>query len=209
MLVLALDASASCAAALVENDSVRAEYRLDGPRQTAALPDLVRRLLAEGMPDLVGVTVGPGSFTGLRAALSLAHGIGLGLGVPVIGVTVAEALADALPALGGRCLWVALGSGRGRVFLDTGDGMGAVDPRHPPPAAGRIALAGDAAISVAASLAARGDDIMLTDARRPLPRHVAVVARRRHVGELSPLAAQPLYVDPPEARAMPQRPAPA
>jgi hypothetical protein len=41
---------------------------------------------------------------------------------------------------------------------------------------------------------------MLTDARLPLARHVAVVAERRIRGELRPLAAQPLYVDPPEAK---------
>ena len=52
--------------------------------------------------DLVAVTVGPGSFTGIRAALALAHGLALAAGVPVIGVTVGEALADALPHLGDR-----------------------------------------------------------------------------------------------------------
>ena len=41
---------------------------------------------------------------------------------------------------------------------------------------------------------------MLTDARLPIARHIAVVAERRLRGELRPLPAQPLYVDPPEAR---------
>jgi hypothetical protein len=41
---------------------------------------------------------------------------------------------------------------------------------------------------------------MLTDARLPLARHVAVVAERRIGGKLRPLPAQPLYVDPPEAK---------
>jgi len=41
---------------------------------------------------------------------------------------------------------------------------------------------------------------MLTDARLPTPRHVAMAGARRLAGELPPLAAQPLYVDPPEAR---------
>ena len=49
-------------------------------------------------------------------------------------------------------------------------------------------------------LAARDVDVMLTDARLPIVRHVAVVAERRFQGELRPLPAQPLYVDPPEAR---------
>jgi len=42
--------------------------------------------------------------------------------------------------------------------------------------------------------------VMLTDARRPLPRHIALAGQARHAGRLAPLAAQPLYVDPPEAR---------
>ena len=65
---------------------------------------------------------------------------------------------------------------------------------------GKVAVAGDAAAAVAARLAARDADVMLTDARLPIARHVAVVAERRFSGELRPLPAQPLYVDPPEAR---------
>ncbi len=52
---------------------------------------------------------------------------------------------------------------------------------------------------------------MLTDARLPMARHVAMAAECRFRGVLSPLPAQPLYVDPPEAR-LPgagQRPSPA
>ena len=70
-------------------------------------------------------------------------------------------------------------------------------------------MAGDAAAAVAARLAARDADVMLTDARLPIARHVAVAAERRLRGELQPLPAQPLYVDPPEARLPAARPAPA
>jgi hypothetical protein len=41
---------------------------------------------------------------------------------------------------------------------------------------------------------------MLTDARLPTGRHIAEVAARRFLGTIRPLAAEPLYVDPPEAR---------
>jgi hypothetical protein len=41
---------------------------------------------------------------------------------------------------------------------------------------------------------------MLTDARFALARHIASVAARRHAGDIPARAAQPLYVDPPEAR---------
>lgn len=205
--VLALDAAlAGCSVGIVVEDALRAERRSDAARgQAELLPVMVGAVLAEAgiaaaALDLVAVTVGPGSFTGLRAALALAAGIGLAAAVPVVGVTVGEALAEALPHLGGRALWVAIDSRRDRVFLERDGGVIAVALDRLPPAGGRVAVAGDAAITVAARLAARGDDVMLTDARRPLPRHIALVGRGRASGALPPRPAQPLYVDPPEAR---------
>jgi tRNA threonylcarbamoyl adenosine modification protein YeaZ len=169
------------------------------------LPELMplmaaRLIAAAGLPDLIAVVVGPGSFTGLRAGIALAQGVALGGAVPIVGVTVAEALADALPALDRRVLWVAMESRRGRIFLDRDNDLAAFALDALPDARGPVAVAGDAANPVAAWLAARGADVMLTDARRPLPLHVARVALRRAAGGLRPLAAVPLYVDPPEAK---------
>lgn len=171
----------------------------------AVLSDLVADVLNEAglsAPSLglIAVTVGPGSFTGIRAALALAHGIGLAAGVPVVGVTVGEALAPALPHLGDRALWVAIDSRRDRVFLERGEVVLSIALEALPVPDGKLAVAGDAAAAVAAALAARDADVMLTDARLPQPRHVAAAAERRCLGELRPLPAQPLYVDPPEAR---------
>ena len=62
-------------------------------------------------------------------------------------------------------------------------------------------MAGDAAAPVAARLAARDVDVMLTDARLPIARHIAMVGRCAALGgALRPLPAQPLYVDPPAAK---------
>jgi tRNA threonylcarbamoyladenosine biosynthesis protein TsaB len=207
MRTLALDAAvARCAAAIVVDQQVLAARQADALRGHAALlPAMVGEVLAEAgvaaaSLDLVAVTVGPGSFTGIRAGLALAHGIALAASVPVVGVTVGEALADALPHLGDRRLWSVIDSRRGRVFLERDGVVVAIALDALPMSEGKIAVAGDAAAMVAASLAARGVDVMLTDARRPLLRHVAVVAEQRLHGGLRPLEAQPLYVDPPEAR---------
>ncbi|HEY2621062.1 MAG TPA: tRNA (adenosine(37)-N6)-threonylcarbamoyltransferase complex dimerization subunit type 1 TsaB [Acetobacteraceae bacterium] len=207
MRILALDAAlARCAAAVVLDHEVLAMRQTAATQGHAALlPIMARDVLAEAATaasslDLVAVTVGPGSFTGIRAGLALAHGIALAVGVPVVGVTVGEALADSLPHLGDRQLWVAIDSRRGRVFLERRNTVVAIQLDALPVPDGRIATAGDAAAAVAARLAARDADVMLTDARLPIARHVAVAAERRFHGELQPLPAQPLYVDPPEAR---------
>lgn len=207
MRLLTLDAAlSSCSAAVVDAGAVLAVRTAMGGRgQAAALPDMMQAVLRESdlaaaSLDAVAVTVGPGSFTGLRAALALAHGMAQAIGCPAVAVTVAEALAAALPGGHRRQVWTAIDSRRGRIFLDTGDGMRAAELAHLPAAAGPVAVTGDAAIAVASRLAARGDDVLLSDARVPLPRHVAEVALARLAGALPPLAAQPLYVDPPEAK---------
>ena len=43
--------------------------------------------------DRIGVTTGPGSFTGLRVGLAFAQGLGAALDRPVVGVSTLDALA--------------------------------------------------------------------------------------------------------------------
>jgi tRNA threonylcarbamoyladenosine biosynthesis protein TsaB len=150
--------------------------------------------------DLIAVTVGPGSFTGIRGGVALAQGIGAAAGRPVIGVTIGEALADSLPQLGSRTLWCATTSRRGRIFLEIGDEVLSLALTELPNPGGPVAVAGGAADDVASRLAARGMNVMLTDARLPTGRHIAQVAQRRLLGTIRPLLAEPLYVDPPEAK---------
>ncbi len=214
MRILALNSAlARCSAALVDGERIVAARQQDGPRRPAALlAVMAEQVLAEaGLRaadlDLVAVTVGPGGFTGIRVALALAHGIGLAAGRPVVGVTVGEALAESLPHLGHRRLWTAIASRSGRVFLERAEEAATIALDALPDPAGPIAVAGDAAVEVAARLAARGQDVMLTDARLPQPRSLARAGRRRLGGDLPPRAAQPVYVDPPEAR-LPATPRP-
>jgi tRNA threonylcarbamoyl adenosine modification protein YeaZ len=207
MRVLALDAAlAQCTAAVVVDRQTLAVRREAAARGHAALLAVMADAVLEeaGLRatefDLVAVTVGPGSFTGIRAALALAHGLAIAADIPVVGVTIGEVLAGSLPNLGERRLWSAIDSRRGRIFLErNGETAGFALDALPQPE-GRIAVAGDAAIAVAARLAARDADVMLTDARLPLARHIAIAGQCRFTQLLPPLPAQPLYVDPPEAR---------
>lgn len=205
MTILTLDAALDgCGAGMVRDGAVLAERRAPGGRGSAAalpaLADDVLRMAGIAASDLAGiaVTVGPGSFTGVRAALALAHGIALGAGIPVWGVTVGAALRAGSPDA--RPIWIAIDSKRGRVFLDRAGTVATVALDALPQPGGPVAIAGDAAIAVAARLAAKGFDVKLLAARLPTAAGIAAAER------VPPL---PLYVDPPEARPGPAgRPAP-
>jgi len=207
MRILALDSAlARCSATIVSGDQIVAGYQQDMDRGHASvLAGMARDALRDAAMqaaalDMIAVTVGPGSFTGIRGGLALAMGIGVSTGVPVIGVTVGEALADSLPCLGGRSLWCAITSRRGRLFLEIADQVSSLAVTDLPRPNGPVAIAGSAAIDIASRLAACGADVMLTDARLPVGRHIAHVAERRFNRRIRPLAAEPLYVDPPEAK---------
>jgi tRNA threonylcarbamoyladenosine biosynthesis protein TsaB len=207
MLVLAFDsAMARCSAGIVRDGTLLAARQQDVSRgQGSLLPVLVQELLdTTGIHpdrlDLIGVTIGPGSFTGIRSGVALAQGIALATDVPLVGVTVGEALAASLPLLSVRRLWSAIDNRRGRIFLEREGAVIACALDALPCPDGPVAIAGDAAPLVAAWLAARGADVMLTDARLPAVRHVAEVAAKRLAGVIPPRAVQPLYVEPPEAR---------
>ncbi len=231
MFILAIDASLSrCSVALRGDGRLLARRSRDGARgHAAALPPMAAEALAEaGLRaadlDAVAAVVGPGGFTGLRAALALAHGIALGAGLPVVGVTTGEALLAALPPAerAGRAVWAAVDNRRGRVVLErfpparngaaAAPAAGIAPPEVfaldelPPAEGGRVALAGDAAEAVAERLAARGGvDALLSAVRLPDAADAALVAAFRLSGRLPPLAARPLYAEPPAVR----RPPPA
>lgn len=204
--LLALEASSAlCSAVLVTERGLRATVERQGQTGEAAfLPGMVAELLAEtGLAaeelGAVAVNVGPGSFTGLRASIAFAAGLAAGAGLPLIPVTTAEALAFALdtppPAL-----WCALDARQGRLFLHQGGAPEAwqvVLLAEPPRPTGPIALTGDGAEALAAALGLPPDAV--TDARAPHARGVAPAAAARAAGRLGPLAALPLYIDPPRA----------
>ncbi|GAB0115029.1 tRNA (adenosine(37)-N6)-threonylcarbamoyltransferase complex dimerization subunit type 1 TsaB [Acidisoma sp. C75] len=208
-LLLALEAAqAGCSAVLAEGPRILAELNREGPSGEAAfLPGMVAELLASaglapGAVGAVAVSVGPGSFTGLRASIAFASGFAGGAALPLIGVTAAEALASALGEMPGPDLWCALDARQGRIFLHQGgapDAWQVATLDDPPQPRGPIRLTGDGAAAFAAALAARGAAARETGAVKADARGVAAAALARLRGDLAPLALRPLYIDPPRA----------
>ena len=123
MRVLGIETSTSqAAAALVESGRAVASRTHARPKQSAEqLLPMIAELLAEAgwsrsQLDRIGVSVGPGSFTGLRVGIACAQGLAMGLGLPLVGVTSLAAMARAVPEsiLGLRC--ALLDARRSEVF---------------------------------------------------------------------------------------------
>ncbi len=203
MRILVLNGAGGGLAALVQcgPHQVHEHERQEGCR-AEFLGGTVRDLLSTarwepGSLGLIAAVVGPGSFTGLRASLSLAQGLALGSGVPLCGVTLMEALRRSVGDTAGRPLWCVSIARRGRVFLacDEASGVrGCAIEALPAPAA-PVLLAGDASALAAAQIALA----VPSGVEQPTAVSIAAVALDRHRGLLPAIAALPLYVDAPEA----------
>ena len=181
MRILAIDTALSnCAAAVLDNGPgsgcfVSIEEEI-GRGHAEHLMDMIGEVMAESATafsdlDRIAVTVGPGSFTGLRVGLSVARGFGLVLEKPVVGITTLAALARGVVLPAGHPLLVAL-SGKGeevycQEFAGDGKPVGAAGvrtvsdlARHLP---SRICLAGSAANQVAQAMKQQGAQVLSTN----------------------------------------------
>ncbi len=83
----------------------------------------------------LGISTGPGSYTGLRIGIALAKGFATALNVPLVGVTTLDTLASSQPYYqSGGGLVVAVQAGRGRVIARSyrwrkGEWTSRTDPR--------------------------------------------------------------------------------
>lgn len=103
MVLLALEtATSTCGVAVVKNDAVAAQAHLHRPRVHAErLTPLIEDLLCHAaVPsdalDAIAVSMGPGSYTGLRIGVSTAKGWVLATDATLVGVPTLEALAARL-----------------------------------------------------------------------------------------------------------------
>lgn len=122
MRLLVIDtALGACTTAVFEDGrplAVRFEPMTKGHQERVG--GLVRDVMAEAgggfdSLDRIGVTVGPGSFTGLRVGLAFAQGLGAALDRPVVGISALDALAASLDDAAGPVAAL-IDARRGQVY---------------------------------------------------------------------------------------------
>lgn len=186
---------------------VRAEVMAKGHQER--LGGLARDAAAEaggfGGIDRIGVTVGPGSFTGLRVGLAFALGLGAALDRPVVGVSTLDALAASVPAKG--MVAAVIDARRGQVYarlFRDGAPLGEAEALPLETARDRIlAAAGDARstlIGSGAALLAETFPELACAALHPLPAPTPeAVAALTLAADPATSPPQPLYLRAPDA----------
>jgi tRNA threonylcarbamoyladenosine biosynthesis protein TsaB len=71
--------------------------------------------------DTIAVTLGPGSFTGLRIGLSFAKGLAVGADVKLVGLSALEAMLFH-PDITGQKVMAIMDGGRGKLFVQSREG---------------------------------------------------------------------------------------
>jgi tRNA threonylcarbamoyladenosine biosynthesis protein TsaB len=206
VIVLGLDTClTSCSVAVLEGGRVLAaacEVMARGHQERLA--PMAQAVMAEAglaFPALerIGVTVGPGSFTGLRVGIAFAKGLASALDIPAVGIGTLEALAADLPGL----VFVAVDARRGQLYgqaFEDGRALMAPDALAAETAAARLA---ELAMGRPVTLAGSGAPLLA--GMVPAARIVALDgADARQVARLAaardPAPLRPLYLRAPDAK---------
>lgn len=120
MRILAIDTSTTRGSvALVDGGRVQAVVRLDAGQGRALAPAVLEVLGPQRTDafDAIALSIGPGSFTGLRIGLSFVKGLVLAVPRPVLAVSTLELIeAAARPYAGSAPVLAAIDARNGEVF---------------------------------------------------------------------------------------------
>jgi len=229
MRILAIDTTlGACAAAVYDSEThalLASESMPMARGHAEALLPLVARVMDKAeleflTLDRIAVTVGPGSFTGLRVGISAARGIALAAGRAAVGVSTLSAYAAPHIALDrAQTVFVAIDARNGQVYLQVfgPGGRTLVSPRHVAVAdvvgdavlgsegidrASPIYIAGSAAQAIVAAWPS-GLPAPIVGEPKPAP-DIEWIARLGSVAEASRAPPKPLYLLPPSAKPQPQ-----
>ncbi|MEQ7153601.1 tRNA (adenosine(37)-N6)-threonylcarbamoyltransferase complex dimerization subunit type 1 TsaB [Brevundimonas aurifodinae] len=205
MRVLVIDtALGACTVGLCENDRVlaqRSEVMARG--HSERLGGFARDVVASAAVgfdsiDRIGVTVGPGSFTGLRVGLAFALGLGQALGRPVIGLSSLHALAWTIEGGPHGPVAAAIDARRGEVYLQTwrdGEPLGPPEALTIETARERLSMTGLDWRWVGSGAA------LLAEVSAPTVTEPTVLALASLTARLDPTGhpARPLYLRAPDA----------
>jgi tRNA threonylcarbamoyladenosine biosynthesis protein TsaB len=208
----ALETCAACVMAEGAETPLSAEALPMARGHAESLLPLIERVIARvdgGFEaiDRIAVTVGPGSYTGLRVGLSAARAIGLATAKPVVGVgTLAALLAPLLAETVEGSIAAAIDARHGAIYVHAlspgGEGL---TPAHVAveEAAERLAgagpalLAGSGAPALAAALSERGVSARVVTVAGP---DIAAVASLGLLADPAQALPRPLYLRGPDAR---------
>ena len=199
MRILAIDtALGACSAAVYDSHRAALLARESVPMvrgHAEALLPLIARVMDQAALDFTGldrlaVTVGPGSFTGLRVGISAARGIALTIGRPVVGVSTLAAYAAPQIAINrAQSVIAAIDARHDNVYLQV---FGAAGRTTVPP---RIAKITEAAAASNGPTHVVGSAALLVGAAWPADRPPPVVAEAEPAPDIEWVARVGLAAD--------------
>lgn len=198
-MILAFDtSSAACTAALFGNDGdcIAQADELIGRGHAERLAPMLTELLSGRRAQTILVGVGPGSFTGIRVGIAAAHGLAIGWGAELAGLSSLALLAASAEAKGEVA--AAMQGGHGELFVQQFDSR--LTPTtgllNLPPAEAARAISADlvAGPGADALVAARGSG----KAVEVWPSAAKALALPEELRSLGPA---PLYARAPDAKA--------
>lgn len=123
MFILGIDTSAIvCSVALLQDSKILAQRcASEGRTHSEVLLPQTKEILEEagilpGELDLIAISSGPGSFTGLRIGISAAKGLAVSSDIPCVGVSTLEALALNARHLEGAIVCPLMDARRGEFY---------------------------------------------------------------------------------------------
>ncbi len=215
--ILAIDTALPAVSVCVLDEGEREPVALDSVAMekghAEALMPMIEKLMAQveggfASLDRVAVTVGPGSFTGIRIGVAAARGIALARGLDVVGVSTLAAFAA--PLLVGDAdgiVAAAIDARRGHVYFSaygpgghilTSPRILAVKDACRLLGGGRVRAAGSGAVLLREEAALTGGDIAVANGA-PAP-DILAVARLGLAASPDNAPARPIYLKAPDAQ---------